>query len=111
MSLTKNMQEMSFMQTQQETYGLIHNKLKHQRVKTQTLTSLPQNKKAMGCKQAYKIKHNPNGAIECYKVHLVAKGYNQQEEIDYQETSALVAKLTTMHCSLAIVAIQNWHLH
>ena len=43
---------------------------------TWILTLLPPNKKTIGCKWVYKIKHKQDGSIEYYKVSLVEKGYN-----------------------------------
>ena len=50
---------------------------------TWNLTPLPHDKKATGSNWVYKIKHKQDGTIKRYKTHLVAKGYNQQEGIDY----------------------------
>jgi hypothetical protein len=36
---------------------------------------------------------NPQGGIEKYKMRLVAKGYIQQDDIDYEEIFALVARM------------------
>lgn len=40
----------------------------------------------------------------------MAKGYTQQEEIDYLETFSLVAKLTSVKVFLSLVAIHGWSL-
>lgn len=40
----------------------------------------------VGCKWILKIKRRSDGSIECYKAHLVAKGFYQQADIDYDES-------------------------
>ncbi len=42
---------------------------------TWELVALPEDKKAMGCKWLYKVKHNANGSVNKYKIKLVTKGY------------------------------------
>lgn len=42
---------------------------------TWTLTGLPPGHRTIGCKWVYKIKYNFDGTVECYKAHLVAKGF------------------------------------
>jgi hypothetical protein len=50
------------------------------------LVVLLKDKKAIGCKWVYKIKHNGDGSMNRYKARLVTKGYAQTYGIDYDET-------------------------
>jgi histone deacetylase 1/2 len=39
------------------------------------LVALPKDKKVIGCKWVYKVKHNADWSVSKYKARLVAKGY------------------------------------
>ena len=67
--------------------------------------------KPMGCRWVYKVKYNIDGSVNRYNAWLVAKGYTQQHDIDYDEMFMPVAKMTTIHVLLAVAAAKGWHLH
>jgi len=75
------------------------------------LVALPKDKKAIGCKWVYKIKHNADGFVRRYKVRLVAKGYAQTYGIDYEETYSPVAKMTTIRTIIVMAVAKRWSLH
>ena len=71
---------------------------------TWKLVKLPNGKKAMKCKWVFKKKINSQGKVVRFKARLCAKGYTQQEGVDYFETFAPVMKYKSMRIILAIVA-------
>jgi len=75
------------------------------------LVTLPEDKKTIGCKWVYKVKHNANGFMNRYKARLVAEGYAQTYGIDYEETYNPVAKMTIVRPIIAMVVAKGWSLH
>ena len=67
--------------------------------------------KPIGCKWIFSLKLKSNGTLDRYKAHLVALGNRQEYGIDYDETFASVAKMTTVRTILAITASQSWPLY
>ena len=62
------------------------------------------------CKWIYKIKTRSNGSIERYKTRLIAKGFTQEYEIDYEETFVPVARISSVRALLAVAAASKWDL-
>ena len=58
-----------------------------------------------------KKKLRSDGTIEKYKTRLVAKGYTQKKEEDYFDTYSPVARLTTIHVLLSLVASHGLLVH
>ncbi|GKU90857.1 hypothetical protein SLEP1_g4801 [Rubroshorea leprosula] len=81
-----------------------------EKTSTWDLVDLPPDKTLVGCKWVYKIKTHSNGSVEHYKACLMAKGFTQEYGIDYEETFAPVARLTTVRSLLAIAAVRKWKL-
>ena len=77
---------------------------------TWDLVILPPRQSVVGYKWIYKIKPHFNGAIERYNAYLVAKGFTQEYEIDYEETFALVAHISSVHALLVVAAASKWDL-
>ena len=81
------------------------------RNKTSKLVEFPKDKVPIGSKWLFKSKFKTNGSIDKLKAWLVAKGYSQQEGIDFEETYALVAKLYTNRLLVALATKHNGKIH
>ena len=80
-------------------------------IETWDLVDTPKGMKPIICRWMYKVKYNTDNSVNRYKAQLVAKGYSQQHDIDYDETFALVTKMTIVRVLLAVAAAKGWHLH
>ena len=78
---------------------------------TWVLVDLPQGSKAIGCKWVFRRKYNTNGSIQTFKARLVAKGFKQKKGIDYFDTYAPVARLTSIRILFALASLYNLHVH
>jgi len=71
---------------------------------TWELVEPPENVNIVRSKWVYKAKKDAVGNIVCYKAQLIAQGFSQVPGIDYFDTFAPVAKLTSIWTVLAIAA-------
>ncbi|OQE71140.1 hypothetical protein PENNAL_c0111G02651, partial [Penicillium nalgiovense] len=56
-------------------------------------------------------KYGPDGEVARRKARLVARGFQQEEGIDYEETFASVVKSASTRILLALAALCHWHIH
>ena len=64
----------------------------------------------VGCKWIYKIKTRSNGSIKRYNARLVAKGFTPEYGIDYEETFAPVAYISSVYALLAVTTTSKWDI-
>lgn len=69
---------------------------------TLVLTTLPSDRKLIGCKWVFKVKENVDGSINKYKSRLVAKCFHQQDGFYFHEKLSLVVKSTTIRIILTL---------
>ncbi|GJS22450.1 zinc finger, CCHC-type containing protein [Tanacetum coccineum] len=75
------------------------------------LSDLPPGCKPLGCKWIFKRKMEIDGTIDKFKARLVIQGFRQKEGIDYFDTYAPVARITTIRLLLALAVIHNLVIH
>jgi hypothetical protein len=80
------------------------------RTQTWELADLPQGHRAITLKRVYKLKRNEAGEIVKHKARLVARGFVQQEGIDFDEVFALVARMESVRL-LTLAAQEGWQVH
>ncbi|GJT20091.1 retrovirus-related pol polyprotein from transposon TNT 1-94 [Tanacetum coccineum] len=73
-----------------------------------TLVDLPNGKRAIGTKWVFRNKKYERGIVIKNKARLVAQGYTQEEEIDYDEVFALVARIEAIRLFLAYASFKDF---
>ena len=81
-----------------------------ERTSTWDLVPLPPHVTPITCKWVYKVKTRSDGSLERYKAHLVARGFQQEQGCDYEETFAPVAHMTTVCTLLAVASVRQWSI-
>ena len=78
--------------------------------KTWEIIERPKGKNIVDCKWIFTLKYKADGSLKGHKTKLIAKGYTQTYEVDYQETCAPFAKINTVRILLSLAAHYNWQL-
>ena len=78
---------------------------------TWILVDLPSGFKPIGCKWIFKKKMKFDGSIDKYKARLVAKGFRQSKGIDYFDTYAPVARISSIRTLIFLASIYNFEIH
>ncbi|GKE10915.1 zinc finger, CCHC-type containing protein [Tanacetum coccineum] len=79
-------------------------------VPEKVLADLPLGCKPLGCKWILK-KLKVNGTIEKFKARLVSQGLRQKSGIDYFDTYAPVARISTIKLLIVMASIHNLIIH
>ncbi|GJR78682.1 zinc finger, CCHC-type containing protein [Tanacetum coccineum] len=78
---------------------------------TWVLVDLPPGCKPLGCKWIFKRKLKVDETIKKFKARLVIQGFKQKSGIDYFDTYAPVARISTIRLLIAISSIHNLIIH
>jgi hypothetical protein len=78
---------------------------------TWILVDLPHGSKPIGCKWVFRRKYNTDGSLQTFKSRLVVKGFKQKEGIDYFDTYASVARITSIRVLMALASIFDLYVH
>ena len=78
---------------------------------TWVLVDLPKGSKPISYKWVFKRKYNMDGSIQTFKARLVAKGFKQKQGIDYFDTYAPVARITSIRVLLVLASIYDVHVY
>lgn len=82
-----------------------------ERNQTLELADLPEGRNVIGLKWIYKTKYNADESVSKHKARLFAKGYSQQQGIDFEKTFSPVARFKTVRIILALAAQLGWPVY
>ena len=71
----------------------------------------PEDTNIVGSRWVFRIKRDSNGKILKYRARLVAQGFTQMYGVDFQDTFAPVARLSSIRAVIALAASEDWELH
>ena len=77
---------------------------------TWVLVPRPPGVNIVGSKWVFKTKQHADGSVDKHKARLVARGFTQQQGLDYGDTFSLVVKPTTIRLVLSLAVSRGWSL-
>ena len=82
-----------------------------ERNKTWELVKPPAGHRPITLKWVFKLKKDEHGNVIKHKARLVARGFVQQEGVDYDDAFAPVARMESVRVLLALAAQEGWSVH
>lgn len=82
-----------------------------QQYNTYKLVIPPPGANIVGSRWVDRRKYDENGNVTGYRSRVIAQGFTQEYLVDYSETFAPTAKLTSIRMVLALAARNHWHVH
>jgi hypothetical protein len=79
--------------------------------RTWELVDPPAGHRPISLKWVFKLKKDEKGAVIKHKARLVARGFVQQEGIDYDDAFTPMARMESVHVLLALAAQEGWSVH
>ena len=72
------------------------------------LVPSPNDVNIVGSKWVFKVKRDVSGELDRFKARLVAQGYSQSQDTDYDEVFAPVARHSAIRSLLALANAKDW---
>ena len=72
---------------------------------------LPNGHSAIELKWVYKVKKDAKGNLVKHKARLVAKPNVQDQDVDFEEVFAPLARMDTVRLLIALAAQESWRIH
>ncbi|MCO5608558.1 hypothetical protein L7F22_062769 [Adiantum nelumboides] len=79
-----------------------------ERNKTWTLVPKPPKRNVVSTKWIFKTKYKADGSLDKHKTRLMARGFSQRPGVDFDETYAPTARMTTIRTVLCLAAHFGW---